>query len=189
MLVIHSIHFNFILRQPPLVGAFGANSIAIIADIIFSIFSGVLADIWSINKVLLVFGPLSMISYVLLFPLYGTLSIGWTTLISVYLMIIRGLYYGAVNVFGLLLLKDPKTRTSGLGLGYNISLALFGGTSPMVATALTQGYGLYAHGIYLASLGLISLLVDIYVITTEKKEQQNDIIQMVNNNSNESNQI
>jgi MHS family proline/betaine transporter-like MFS transporter len=54
----------------------------------------------------------------------------------------------------------PRTRFSSLSLGYNASLALFGGTAPMIAAALIRRTGaLESPAYYLAALAVISCAV------------------------------
>jgi MHS family proline/betaine transporter-like MFS transporter len=51
-----------------------------------------------------------------------------------------------------------KTRFSGVAIGYNVSLALFGGTSPLVSTWLISRTGdVAAPAYYLITMGAISL--------------------------------
>jgi len=52
-----------------------------------------------------------------------------------------------------------RTRFSGIGVGYNVSLAVFGGTAPLVSTWLVARTGdIAAPAYYLIVLGLISLV-------------------------------
>ena len=52
-----------------------------------------------------------------------------------------------------------QLRTSGMGIGYNLSLCLFGGTAPLVATWLVTTYGGIAPAAYyLCFLAVVSLL-------------------------------
>jgi MHS family proline/betaine transporter-like MFS transporter len=57
-------------------------------------------------------------------------------------------------------LFPTRMRYSGIGLGYNLALGIFGGTAPLVATALISTSGNLAEpAFYLIGLGILSLIV------------------------------
>ena len=49
-------------------------------------------------------------------------------------------------------------RYSGIAFAYNIGIALFGGTAPLIATVLTQHVSAIAPGYYLIVMAIISLI-------------------------------
>ena len=58
---------------------------------------------------------------------------------------------------------------SGFGIGYNISLALFGGTAPLFATALLLKYDTWTLGVLLFIYGIISITTNIIWYCIDKK--------------------
>jgi MFS transporter, MHS family, proline/betaine transporter len=58
----------------------------------------------------------------------------------------------------------PRLRCSGLALGYNAAVGLFGGTAPLIATFLIGSTGWHAApGLYLAGTALLALGLDFRV--------------------------
>jgi len=56
----------------------------------------------------------------------------------------------------------PNVRSSAIGLSYNITLAIFGGTAPLVATwFIDTTQNLASPAIYLAALGAVSFYATI----------------------------
>ena len=61
-----------------------------------------------------------------------------------------------VNVF------PTRVRYSGIAIGYNLSLAIFGGTAPLVATWLIKETGdLTSPAWYVAAIAVISLIANL----------------------------
>ena len=64
-----------------------------------------------------------------------------------------------------------RTRYTGIGICYNLTLAIFGGTSPLVSTWLIQQTGnLASPAIYLVIMAVISL-VGLLTLKTGKDNQ------------------
>lgn len=65
-----------------------------------------------------------------------------------------------------------KTRFSGIAIGYNISLAIFGGTAPMVSTWLIHktGHDITAPAYYLIAMALVSFGAALFVHTDKGVE-------------------
>jgi len=65
-------------------------------------------------------------------------------------------------------LHQETSRCTALGLSYNLALALFGGTAPLIATVLVKltGWSL-APGLYLAATALLCLVLVRYLPKTE----------------------
>src|SRR5262249_36832897 len=58
----------------------------------------------------------------------------------------------------------PRLRFSGMAIGFNLTLALFGGTAPMVATWLIEATGgLTAPPCYLVVIAAVTFLVTLTV--------------------------
>ncbi|CAN5413790.1 MFS transporter [soil metagenome] len=63
-----------------------------------------------------------------------------------------------------------RIRNSGVSIGYNISLALFGGTAPLIAIALVaETHNAYAPAWYLIGCACISLLALLFIEESHKK--------------------
>ena len=56
-------------------------------------------------------------------------------------------------------LFPPEVRLTGIGIGYNVTLALFGGTAPLISTWLISATGTtIAPAFYLMAAAAISLV-------------------------------
>ena len=132
------------LRHDPLENAYAITIGAMIVGMICGVFSGYLGDIYSPIRVLLTGGCIYLASVVILFPILSTSNEGLTSGIMIIIAIIHGLFSGPSSVWAIDQLGDASTRYSALGIGYNISLALFGGTAPLIATAVTNQSGIIA---------------------------------------------
>jgi MFS transporter, MHS family, proline/betaine transporter len=75
-----------------------------------------------------------------------------------WLSTLKSLYYGPLAALMSELLP-PATRATGLGLGYNIGVTLFGGMGPVIMTWLggIALIGDLAPGYYLTLVGMVSL--------------------------------
>jgi MHS family proline/betaine transporter-like MFS transporter len=72
-----------------------------------------------------------------------------------------------------------KIRFTALGVSYNISAAIFGGTAPMVALLLHEWTGNpYAIGYYVSILALVSLIILIKYLqeTSHRPVKQGEIV-------------
>ena len=63
---------------------------------------------------------------------------------------------------------------SGMGIAYNTSLALFGGTAPIIATAVVESKNIVTYGFVLFGFGMVSFITDfivgLYVLPLNKIE-------------------
>lgn len=74
------------------------------------------------------------------------------------LCIIQGLFAGALPALFCQLIK-PKYRVTGVSVGHNLSMAIVGGTAPLVATALIKGTNqITSPGWMLVLAGLLTLV-------------------------------
>ena len=73
------------------------------------------------------------------------------------------MYYGPISVWSLDQLTDTITRYSGMGVGYNIALAIFGGTAPFIATAIVESSNITAYAWLLFFIGFVTLSNDAFV--------------------------
>lgn len=107
--------------------------------------------------------PVLMTSCVLMlvlgYPLFYAMSVG-NALIVVMIHVVFGavlaLFLGA-TLTALTEFFRPEERSSGLAVGYNVSVSLFGGTAPFFMVLMINGFGdLAAPGWYLVGAALIS---------------------------------
>merc|ERR1711933_464382 len=130
------------LRDDPIDNAYVITIGVMIIGMVFGIFSGYLGDKFSPIRVLLIGGFVFLISVVCLFPFLAYTNEGETVVVMMAIAIFHGLFCGPSSVWAIDQLPDAATRYTALGIGYNISLALFGGTAPLLATAVSQNVGI-----------------------------------------------
>jgi len=143
----------------------------LLMSILYPIF-GKIADRVGMFRMLLV-GALGML--VLLLPLFYTLSeptYGWFVACQ-YLLIIPVSIYGSPMGAWMVKTFPTEVRYSAVSIGYNMALAIFGGTVALVATGL---YSFFRSpvpvGIYMCLLAIVALVCLFY------SQRQFDIRQM-----------
>lgn len=69
----------------------------------------------------------------------------------------QNIFWAPVSVWMVETFKDPRCRTSAMGIGYNVAQCCFGGTAPLISTALVHygGIGLVAY--YNIALAVVSI--------------------------------
>ncbi|SDS79958.1 MFS transporter [Corynebacterium timonense] len=98
------------------------------------------------------------------FPYYIVLNSGTTTALFTTTIVGFGLLWGSVNaILGTMIAESfsPEIRYSGATLGYQLGAAVFGGTAPLIATALKEWSGgewwpISVYVIACATLGFIA---------------------------------
>lgn len=154
-------YFNTFLVQTqhlPLRSVMVINAIAITTQFIMTMLMGRLSDFWG-RKMVLGLGIISLMTLIL--PIFWLL-----TQHDIYYALIGELIYalaaGAISgVIPTLLaeLFDTYHRNMGISLSYNISLAIFGGTAPLVALSLVAATNnLFAPAWYLMACGTVALI-------------------------------
>jgi MHS family proline/betaine transporter-like MFS transporter len=145
------------LVQPAVPHALLVNTISMALLVVLVPLGGLASDLWGRKPVLAAgLGGFVLLSY----PLFVVTDHG---------LLLPAL--GAQLIFAVLMaatfgpapatmveMFPTKTRFSGVAIGYNVSLALFGGTSPLVSTWLISRTGdVAAPAYYLITMGAISL--------------------------------
>ena len=100
------------------------------------------------------------------YPLFHWIDGGSLVAVSVGMGIFAVLMAGpeATLAVAMANLFPPRLRYSGTAVGYNLTLALFGGTAPMFATWLiTRTKDLTAPAIYLTIVAIISFAVTLTI--------------------------
>ena len=123
---------------------------------------GGLSDRVGRKPLLIVFSLLTIVSaYPALLWLAAAPSFGKMLLVELWLSFLYGSYNGAM-VVALTEVMPADVRTSGFALAYSLATALFGGFTPLVATALIHATGDHAAAgfwlIFAAACGLAATL-------------------------------
>ncbi len=104
-----------------------------------------------------------IISVCNVYILYSEVTSVQILFIQMFFAISSGMYSGGWSLWAINRFKDETViRYSGFGIAYNIALALFGGTSPLIATALVLKYDTWTLGIMLFCYGLVSVGTNIF---------------------------
>lgn len=144
--------------KPPVPHALLINTVCMVLLIAVMPIAGLLADRWGYKRVLSL-GALA--TGVLVVPLFVWIDTGSAVATAVALTIfalINGFLQGAMPV-AMAELFPVRLRYSAMAIGYNITLALFGGTAPLVATWLIKTTGnLAAPAWYLVAIATITLV-------------------------------
>eukprot|EP01084_Bolivina_argentea_P315710 547050_1 len=125
---------------------------------------------WIIDKyfnsdptfILIIFGIITVIYTLIVFPFLDTSTSVQIFFIEMFWGIFSGMYNGGWSLWAINRFKNATVvRYSGFGISYNVALALFGGTTPLIATALMLRYDIWTLGVLLFVYGCISVGVNI----------------------------
>lgn len=165
------------------------NTYGILIIGIISIISGYLGDYIKPYKILLFGGILHILSILYLFPKLQYSNDKDTFIYLIIFAITFGFYYGPVSVWSINMLPQSNTRYSSFAIAQNISVAIFSGTLPLLATIIVQNYGIIQFGYLLSFYGILSLganfLMAVYRCVNNKspnKTVQNAEEYLVSNN-------
>lgn len=151
------------MRKDPIEGAYAYTIGSMMVGMCSAIFGGYLGDKFTPAKVLLVSGPIYLVMAIIFYPIMEFSNGGLTAVLMVAVGLFYGLYSGPYSTWAVDQLGDASTRYTALGIGYNISLALFGGTAPLLATAVSNSSGIMAWSWVLFTYGVISVTTDALV--------------------------
>jgi MHS family proline/betaine transporter-like MFS transporter len=146
------------LNLPPAVG-FTATLAAAVAVTILTPIAGTVSDRIGRTTHMIAVGLLILFSVFPAFLLLTRIPVPAVIVLSVlYLAVLKAVYFGPLAAL-MSELFPPATRATGLGLSYNIGVAVFGGMGPAIMTWL-GGFALLgdlAPGYYLTVVCLLSL--------------------------------
>lgn len=155
--------------SPPVGHALLVNTLSMLVLIAVIPFAGLLSDRFGRKQVMLVGIVLLGVSA---YPLFKLIDLGvlWIALSSQLIFaFLTGLIQGPLPAL-MVEMFPVRTRFSAIGLGYNLTLAVFGGTAPLVSTWLIKETGdLASPAVYLVILSIISF----FCLVTYK--QNNDL--------------
>lgn len=130
--------------------------------------AGMLADRFGRRRTMIII-TLLLIGFSLLFP--AMLSSGSSLMVMLFLLAglsIMGLTFGPMGAL-LPELFPTEVRYTGASFSYNLSSILGASVAPYIATWLKAEYGLFAVGLYLGSMAVITLLA--LIISKETRHQ------------------
>ena len=166
----------------PIKNAYIINSVNMVINLLVEAFAGWVIDKWFDSDPtfsLILFGALSSIFGLCVFPVLETVDAVGMLFIQMAYGILTGAYSGgwslwAIERFG----NNVNVRFSGFAIGYNISSALFGGTAPLIASALLLNNGTWSVGLLLFVEGMISTMTNVicYCFIDRHKDIQHSII-------------
>ncbi|MGD8107303.1 MFS transporter [Pantoea sp. FN0302] len=119
--------------------------------------AGLLADRYGRRKTMIVI-TLGILVFALLFP--SLMASGSQTMMMVFLLLglsIMGLTFGPMGAL-LPELFPTEVRYTGASFSYNLSSILGASVAPYIAAWLNANYGLFAVGLYLAAMALLTLI-------------------------------
>jgi MHS family proline/betaine transporter-like MFS transporter len=141
---------------PPVEHALGVNTTAMVLLLIMIPLGGRLSDSLGRKPVML---TATVLMGLLVYPAFLILDQGvmlYALVIQLLFAVLLGLIQGPLPAF-MVECFPVKVRYTAIGLSYNITLAIFGGTAPLVSTWLIQATGdLASPAIYLVVLAIIS---------------------------------
>jgi MFS transporter, MHS family, proline/betaine transporter len=158
---------------PPVTG-FTATFVGGIAVTLLTPFAGMLSDRIGRTRHMIAANILLLLS---VFPMFLLITKNPVPAVIVFVVFVlstlKAIYYGPLAALMAELLP-PAVRATGLGLGYNIGVTLFGGMGPATMTWL-GGFALFgdlAPGYYLTAVAILSLgtLLTIHATSAASRE-------------------
>ncbi len=151
--------------------ALSAHTISIVVLMLLIPLFGILTDKFGRKKVLLV----SLIGFVVFtYPLFGLMfeNTYMAILVSMLAFSVLEAMFQAVMPALMTETFPASVRYTGLSVSYNFSLALFGGTTPLVCTWLVKvsGGNVWMPAYYLIATCVIAIITALFIPETYKKE-------------------
>ena len=153
------------------------NTYGILIIGVTSIISGYLGDYIKPYKILLFGGSLHILSILCIFQKLHDSNDMETFIYIIVFAVTFGIYYGPVSVWSIDMLPESNTRFSSFAIAQNISVAIFSGTLPLLATVVVTNYGIVAFGWLLTFYGILSLGANFVVTVYRFVHKNNDIVQ------------
>jgi MFS transporter, MHS family, proline/betaine transporter len=137
--------------------AMGIGTVGLLVGAAATLAAGELSDRFGRRTLLWVIGLATAAGAVPLLRVAGSGGAGAALSGQLALAVLVGGYLGTMPaVFAAQI--PARVRCCGLAIGYNVAMALFGGTAPLVATLLVKGTGWNAApGVYLALTAVVGL--------------------------------
>ncbi len=156
----------------PLYAGMSYNTLLLIIFMVAVPFAGILSDKIGRKSVLLI-GTISLVIFA--YPAFNIMSttkspVMMLSVLSI-LAILEALICGAATV-AVTEIFPTHIRCSGIGIGYNITVAAFGGTAPFIATWLIKATGSNTAPTYYLLFGLIITLVIVLFLYKETYKRE-----------------
>jgi len=137
--------------------ALGVSTFGLVAGLLATLAIGHLSDVVG-HKRMLVGGSIATVIFsVPLLMLAATGTLAAVTLAQLGLALLAAVFLGTLPAV-YVSLHGPAVRSTALSVSYNMALALFGGTAPLIATLLVKMTGWpAAPGLYLVLTALVCL--------------------------------
>jgi MHS family proline/betaine transporter-like MFS transporter len=156
--------------SPPVEHALMINTLSMILLIAVIPLAGALSDIMGRKNLLLAATAIMGVSVYPLFLVLDQATMAVALVVQLFFAVLIGVIQGPMPAL-LVEMFPARFRYTSVGICYNICLALFGGTSPLVSTWLIQCTGNIASpAIYLTLLAALSL-VGLSTLKTGKNRQ------------------
>ena len=144
--------------SPPVPGALTINTLAMVVLVALMPVAGLVADRVGYKPVL---AASMLVAAIVVYPLFLWIDTGALVAVIIAQLvfaIFSGFLQGATPV-AMVEQFPARLRYSAMATGYNLTIAIFGGTAPLVATWLVQETGdLAAPAWYLAAVAVVSLV-------------------------------
>jgi MHS family proline/betaine transporter-like MFS transporter len=135
----------------------GIGTFGLVAGLVATLAMGYLSDIVGHKRMLVAGSIATVILSVPFLMLAATGTLLAVTLAQLGLAILAAVFLGTLPAV-YVSLHGPAVRSTALSLSYNVALALFGGTAPLIATLLVKVTGWPpAPGLYLMLTAIVCL--------------------------------
>jgi MFS transporter, MHS family, proline/betaine transporter len=152
--------------SPPIPHALLVNTVSMVVLILFSVLGGYLSDFLGRRRIM--FGAAALIA-ITAYPLFILVGHGvfiQALIAQISLACLLGLYCG-IEPAAMAEQFSARNRYTGIAVGYNTALAIFGGTTPLICTWLVRNHGLKAPVFYLIGIAVISLIAVCFLRSAE----------------------
>jgi MHS family proline/betaine transporter-like MFS transporter len=137
--------------------ALGVSTFGLVAGLLATLAIGHLSDVVGHKRMLVAGSVATVILSVPLLMLAATGTLAAVALAQLGLALLAAIFLGTLPAV-YVSLHGPAARSTALSVSYNMALALFGGTAPLIATLLVKGTGWPgAPGLYLVLTALVCL--------------------------------
>lgn len=137
--------------------ALGVSTFGLVAGLLATLAIGHLSDVIGHKRMLVAGSVATAILSVPLLTLAATGTLAAVTLAQLGLALLAAVFLGTLPAV-YVSLHGPAVRSTALSVSYNMALALFGGTAPLIATLLVKATGWpAAPGLYLVLTALVCL--------------------------------
>ena len=142
---------------PPVHHALLINTLAMAVVIVFSFVGGHLSDLFGRRRIMAGVALLIAITAYPLFVLTDHAVFTSALIAQFSLAAMLGIYIG-IEPVAMIEQFQTRNRYTGVAVGYNVTLAIFGGTTPLICTWLIKKEGLTAPAFYLIGMAIISFV-------------------------------